>query len=473
MTKYLAGLLFLQLSFFGTIFTSQENERAYRIAIVGLGERSNHLLWECLQISKNVQVVAICDDRATDSINFFANKLSKRNDTVLDAYRKCVHGAALYPDTQEGIQQFFANHQDVDWVFLTSPNYKHFRHLNTALETSACRNLYLEKPLFKDLNEFNSFDPKNNDANILIGLTLRYATMTKIVAQKLQEYKDQLGELQRVNAWERVRFCQGLTSFLMSWRKYISLSGGMLLEKSIHDLDLAFFFIQSLGIDLQEIHVSTESAHRYFKQSQKERILQELLHNDALKPTLVGRELAQFQPVVSFSFDHTGAIDWAAVLDDIFKNIPNDEAIESSDIISDYHKLSAVFKTADNKSINFELEVDLGGFRPETQRGMKFVFEHGEVIIDVMESVMHITVPGNIIHTFDLQTNNSDHADGDEYIAQALLGVLAKGQNVATFNDPVVQLASVMGVVSERQSLLKDGKDTVVKKMGNRWSIVA
>ena len=77
----------------------------------------------------------------------------------------------------------------------------------------------------------------------------------------------------------------------------------------------------------------------------------------------------------------------------------------------------------------------------------------------------------NQIHEFDLQTNYSAHANGDEYIAQAILGSSSKDQFVATFDDPIVQLANLMGLVSERQSLTKEYKKACLKKQANQWTI--
>lgn len=467
--NYFLVLLLSLMSACGSIF-SVEQPSEFKIAILGLGGRGQYVLLECLKLNKNIHVMAVADNDAIDSLSFFLNKLQQRKNVLLDAYKNSFKDVALYPDTKEGLKQLFENHKDINMVFITSANYHHLRHLNDAIAYSSCKNIYMEKPIFKDLEEYNSFTLPDKDAHILIGLTLRYSTMTKIVVQKLQEYKNQLGALKQVRAWERLRFCQGLTSFMMSWRRYISLSGGLLLEKSIHDLDLALFFIHSLGVDLQEIVVTTESAHNCFKQSQKDKMLQEILYNDELKPTLIGRELAQFQRIVPFSFDQKKNIDWPTTMDAIFKGLPDNDNFDNVDIISDYHKLNATLKMSSGSPIDFELEVDLGGFKPKTERGMKFIFEHGDITIDVMKSDMKISLDG-AIYEFDLQTNNSDHADGDEYIAQSILGTLLKEQYIATLNDPIVQLATMMGLISEQQSLLKDNKEIVLRKIGNHWDV--
>ena len=69
---------------------------------------------------------------------------------------------------------------------------------------------------------------------------------------------------------------------MMNWRRYISLSGGFLFDKSIHDLDLALFFLQSLNINPEVINIKTETAHNLFKKSKKQTIIDQILNNQEL-----------------------------------------------------------------------------------------------------------------------------------------------------------------------------------------------
>ncbi len=410
------------------------------------------------------------EDCINSTLDYSPESIAQERLQVRDSYKKIFDGVSVYPDNEEGLRRLFENHTDIDIVFVTSANYNHSRHLKAVLDYSSCKNIYTEKPLFTNFEEFTGFN-LGDDAHIFVGLTLRYSSMAKIVVQRLRQYQEQLGVLKQVKAWERVKFSQALTAFMMSWRRYISLSGGFLLEKSIHDLDLALFFMHSLNVDPQEISVTTKSSHGFFKQSNKKNILNEILSNDVLKSTLVSCELSPFQPLTPFSLDKNGNINWSATLNDIFKELPLDDNFDKSDIIPDYHMLNATIKTAEGSSIDFELEVALGGFRPKTERGMKFIFENGHVAVDVIQSSMTIELNNGTRHEFDLKTNNSAHADGDFYIARSLLGTLPKGQYIATFNDSIVQLATIVGLVSEQQALLKDEKVSQIKKTNNGWTV--
>ncbi len=470
MSKNYFILLFSLLFISENVFSSEPKSCEFKMAILGLGSRSQFVLLDCLKFNKNIQVVAVCDDHAVDSFTFFVNTLKKRKNPLLNDYKNIFNVVSIYPDNEEGLKELFKNHTDIDMVFLTSANYKHLRHLQAIQNYCSCKKIYMEKPLFRSLDEFTNFQLES-DADILIGLTLRYSSMSRIVVKRLLEFKNQLGTLQRVQASECVRFYQGLTSFMMSWRRHISLSGGLLLEKCIHDLDLALFFIHALGINPQEITIKTETFHNFFNKSNKNNILNEILHNDTLKPTLIDRHFSHFQRFIPFFFDQHGNIDWSIILDAIFQDLPDDDNFDNVDIIPDSHRLYSTIKTLNSNVIDLDLEVDLGGFRPKTERGMNFVFEYGNVAIDVMQSSMKISLHDGTVHEFDLQTNNSDHADGDEYIARAILGIPVKNQYIATFDDPIVQLANMMALVSEKQSLLKDKKEWSLRKSTNNWVV--
>lgn len=467
-TKYFYLLLTLMSFFQNHAIDTVQCDNELKLAILGLGGRSQYLLLDCLKLNKNIRVVAVCDDYGLESFNFFTHKLDKEKNPLLDFFRKAFENTAYYPDNNEGLQKLFDDHKNIDLIFITSANYNHLRHANAVFSYSACKNIYIEKPLFINLEEFNSFLPSEN-VNMYVGLTLRYSTMAKIVVEKLQKYKVQLGSLKRIKSWEHVRFCQALTNFMMSWRRHISLSGGLLLEKCIHDLDLALFFLQSLNIDLQDIYINTKTAHNFFKKSHKQTIIDHIANNEEIKKSLINRDRSPFQRYIDFKIDAFGNIDWPATIDRIFENFPEDDSLDNADIICDYHKLIAVINPKSTNPVDFELEVNLGGFQPTTTRGINLAFEHGIVEIDVMKSYMIIALNNGSTYEYNLQTNNSDHADGDTYIAHTLLGSLPEGQYKATVTDPIVLLSTIIGLASEDQALHKNHEVLHIKKIKGKW----
>ena len=169
------------------------------------------------------------------------------------------------------------NHPNVDRIFITSSNSRHATHLQAVLEHSACKNIYLEKPLFRTIEEFSHFNHNLGDRNIQVGLTLRSAKMTSLAAEHLKTYKSSLGKLQKVHSWEHVNFGHGLSIIMMNWRRYISLSGGLLIEKSVHDLDLACFFMEAADVYPKSVSITTNAQHNFYKKSNKQLIINRLL----------------------------------------------------------------------------------------------------------------------------------------------------------------------------------------------------
>lgn len=447
------------------------NAAPHTIAILGLGGRCQMLLLECLQQKNDIRVVAVCDDNASASFNWFANVLQRGGGLGIRSYLKMFEGANVYPDTEEGIKKMFQQYPNVDSVFITSANDKHFKHLNAVLAHSTCKNIYIEKPLFHTLQEYQDFKVTRDDATIAIGLTLRYSNMAKIVAETLQENKDRLGTLHKVKSWERLALGHGMTIIMMNWRRSIKQSGGLLLEKSIHDLDLSLFFMRALGVDPQEMVISTAADHRLYKKSQKKKLIDAVAANPELQESIARWVGVPFQRVINFVPDKNGYLDVGGTIEKVFADFPDNDNFKKSDIIPDRQILSATCKTASGASVAYELEVDMSGLRTSSERGVYFECERGTVLVDIMNSVMEIKFYDGTSRSIDLQTNNSMHAGGDAYIAQLMLGTLPAGRYKATFKDEVVQLATFMGLLSEEQAAGKRKQGTRIRKNGDKWMI--
>ncbi|MDR3646146.1 MAG: Gfo/Idh/MocA family oxidoreductase [Candidatus Babeliales bacterium] len=430
---------------------------SFNIVILGYGGRAQTLLLECLKLqkeaNKNINVLAICDDNAQEATEYYVKRLYKGESEFAQNYDDVIKNTNFYPDTDDALKQLFKTHTNIDKVLIISENYKHYRHIDAILKYSSCRNIFMEKPLVRTLQEFDNLNPAIKEAKIDVGLTLRYSNMARIIATELQNFKEKLGQLKHVKSWEHVNFGHAFVRIMMNWRKYISLSGGLLLEKSIHDLDLALFLIKSLGINFESISISTQALHKKFKKSQQNALLTEVLNNEELRNCAERWNNYVSKKILKFAYSDEDDIDWPTTLDKFFEDFPEDDNFTNSDIIPDYQKLSAKIKTNDNNIIDYELEVDMSDLKTETNRGIYFEFENGQVEIDIMKSKMVITVQADTPVEFDLQTKNNSHADGDKYIAYAILNALDPQQYNAAFNDDVVQLASLMGLKSEQQAL--------------------
>lgn len=443
----------------------------HTIAILGLGGRCQMLLLEFLQQKTDIRVVAVCDDHASASFNWFANVLQRSGGSGVRTYLKMFEGANVYADTQDGIKKMFQQHPNIDSVLITSANDKHFNHLNAVLAHSTCKNIYIEKPLFHTLKEHQDFKMPRNDAMIAIGLTLRYSNMAKIVAEALQENKDRLGTVHKVKSWERLALGHGMTIIMMNWRRSINLSGGLLLEKSIHDLDLSLFFMRALGIDPQEMVISTAIEHRLYKKSQKKKLIDAVAASPELQESIARWVGVPFQRVINFVPDAKGYLDIGGTIEKVFVDFPDNDNFKKSDIIPDHHVLSAMLKTASGASVAYELEVDMSGLRSVSERGLYFECERGTVLVDIPNSVMEIKFYDGTSRSIDLLSAGAIHAGGDAYIAQLMLGTLPANRYKATFNDEVVQLATFMGLLSEEQAVSKRKQGVRIRKNGDKWAI--
>lgn len=399
--------------------------------------------------------------------------METKNESLVPVYKQAFAGALFYPNTQEGLKTLFAEQEHkIDKIFITSPNHDHFWHMNTVIEKCSDKKIFMEKPLFRTVEEFEGFDfERAKESSITIGLTLRYSSMARICAQQLQAHQKELGTLRNVKAWENLNFPHALTAFIMGWRRYVDLSGGFLLEKSIHDLDLALFFLDELGVKPTDITISTKTDNKFFIKQRKKELLKHIMGNEAFQTKAAQSKNNPWEPF-NFVRDDKGTIDWKKSLDEIFAEYPDDKDFTNQNIIPDYHILLARLQGRDTSPVDLKLKVDACGFRPKTERGQRFIFDKGQVLIDIMGSKMDVTYNDGRSHSYELHTNNSDHADGDEYIIRTILNEkLPGGYHMATLQDPIVLLGNQMALVSEKQAKQADTKPTCLQKVGEKWIV--
>lgn len=453
----------------------ESNPEVLHVAVLGLGGRAQGLLLECMklesEVHKEIRVVAVCDNHTEESLKFFADQLEKDLHPLSSQYRNMMTSAIVYQDNEEGLTQLFQQHAHLDRILITSSNDRHFTHLCSALKHSSCKNVFIEKPLFRSLDEFVQCKPDISQSAIQVGLTLRYANMTRLAVEKLEEYKPQLGQLLKVRAWERVNFPHGWSIIMMNWRRYHSLSGGLLLEKSVHDLDLSLFFMQAVGVNPTSLSITTDTSHDFYKRARKDEILARILQDEPLRKQLESWDAAPWQRVVLFSYNASGAIDWTATVGAFFQEFPADEHLTQSDIIPDRHKIMAKMQSADGSEIDFELEVKLNEFSRITERGTHLAFANGHAVIDVEQGNMEIQTSDGVVHSFDLSIKGQPHAGGDVYVAHTILGTLPEGQYKAMFTDPTVQLSTLMGLVSETQAMSHSEDAIQLMQVGGQWII--
>lgn len=442
-----------------------------QVAIFGLGGRAQEVLVECVRLEqetgKSIRVVAICDDHAKESYDFYVKNRLPRELTA--PYARVFESENIYPDTEEGIAALLENHPDVDRVFITSPNNRHAIHLQAVLDGSQCKNIYIEKPLFRTIEEFSHFNHNLGDRNIQVGLTLRSAKITSVAVEHLKTYKSSLGKLRKVHSWEHVNFGHGLSIIMMNWRRYTSLSGGLLIEKSVHDLDLACFFMEAVDVHPKSVSITTDARHDFYKKSNKQLIADRLLTDSDVRNCAERWDRFPWQRVVNFSYDNQHKIDWQETMNHFFEEFPEDDNFDASDIIPDTQRVRTQIQTTSGDTVAFDLDLKLNGFATQSERGCRLSFEKGEVEIDMQNSKMQVLIKDKPALEIDLNMRGMGHAGGDVYVAHGILGTLPPGSFKAQFSDPSVQLSSMMGLVSEYQALHSLADPLQITMTEGRW----
>ena len=401
-------------------------QKPLSIIIMGYGGRAQWLLMKCLEQRGDITIVAICDDKAKECLDHMQSECDGYYRGLKEIYGAAIAQIELYPDSLEGMRSMFEKHPNVDMIWITSRNDRHFAHLSNVLQYSSCQKIFMEKPLFRTLDELRDFDwDLVGGRDIVIGLTLRYSSMAVIVAEQLQAYREQLGALRQVKAWERLGFSHALHSFVLGNRRYRSMWGGLLLEKSIHDIDLALFFISATGFNPSRMTLDTIAENRFFTRSNQLQIL-EYCGDDYQLKKRVEKVLSDYPLTGEFNYN---------------------------DLIPDYHRFSAHLFAEGYDPIEFEVETDMSSHREAMERGILLNFERGQILVDIMASCMIISLNDGTSSAYDLHTCYGGHADGDIYVIHAILNDKMPDNHLrVTVLDPIVQLANRIALVSEAQA---------------------
>lgn len=185
-----------------------------KIAVAGLGYRAVKVLNYLFAAMPEAQVVGYVDP----------DPVLLPQLTQQDAPRAFDDVEAMLDGTQ------------ADLLFVGSPNHMHLDQIRTGLEAGL--RVFAEKPVVHSkyhtwqLAELlRTFGPDR----LMVGLVLRYSQhivdLTRLIAE------GHLGQIVSMEANEHIAPYHG-AFFMRDWRRYTKLSGGFMLEKCCHDLDL-------------------------------------------------------------------------------------------------------------------------------------------------------------------------------------------------------------------------------------------
>ena len=200
-----------------------------KIAIIGNGGRCVSY-GEVYAKLDDVEVVALCDQVPEN--------------TRLMAKMSGLSGFRSYTDWHDVLK----NHPDLDAVCVITPNNTHREIAVPFMERGMV--VALEKPItttMKDTEEILDCARKY-DTRMLIGFVLRSAPFYQKVHEVLES--GVIGNALSIQADELASF--GVTSCICRspWRRYQETSGGSMMEKSSHDMDLINWFSSSRPISV-------------------------------------------------------------------------------------------------------------------------------------------------------------------------------------------------------------------------------
>jgi predicted dehydrogenase len=201
-----------------------------RIALIGAGGRSNSYAMYYAN-DPEMEIVALADpDRGNREATIAKSEISA--------------GARQYDDWRE----MLARHKNLDGAVITTPNHLHAEQAEACLERGMP--IVLEKPLAHTLEDCRRIllAERRHKGRILVGFVLRsapfYVKINEIIRSGV------IGEVTAIEADETVGWL--VTSLFMRgpWRRFTATSGGALLEKCCHDMDLLNWMLESRPVSL-------------------------------------------------------------------------------------------------------------------------------------------------------------------------------------------------------------------------------
>lgn len=127
--------------------------------------------------------------------------------------------------------------EKLDLLMIGSPNHMHLDHIRQGLEAGLT--VFTEKPVVTTEEEtFELLDllrQHGNPDRVLIGLVLRYAPLYRDLVSTYRSGR--LGKIASIEASEHIAPYHG-AFFMRDWRRHSGYSGGFILEKCCHDIDL-------------------------------------------------------------------------------------------------------------------------------------------------------------------------------------------------------------------------------------------
>jgi predicted dehydrogenase len=195
----------------------------------------------------NIPVIGIvgCGHRLTGLASYLKDKVKIQ--AICEPNQKCInHFRKVIP----GDYQIFSDYEqllsikEIDWILVGSPNNLHKDHIIKVFE--AGKNVFSEKPLATTIEDCVTIceAQKVSGKHFATGFVLRFSPHYR----KIKEILDSgiIGNIVSFEFDECIPHYHG-GHIMKSWRRFKEISGGHVVEKCCHDIDLANWFVGSLA----------------------------------------------------------------------------------------------------------------------------------------------------------------------------------------------------------------------------------
>jgi len=197
-------------------------EREKRIGVIGCGLRATDVFKHIPELGGRIKIEALYDT-SMKAMETFRN--------IYDRRAKCCNN-----------WESVINDETIDWIFVMSPNNFHKEQILAAI--GAGKNIFSEKPLAVTSQECIEVKEayQNSTVEFVMGFTLRYSPHYRKIRQLIDEGR--VGDIISMEFNETLDFNHG-GYIHADWRRSTRDSGGHLLEKCCHDIDVASLMVRS------------------------------------------------------------------------------------------------------------------------------------------------------------------------------------------------------------------------------------
>jgi len=201
--------------------------KTFKLGLIGCGLRGTGYINYMRRLKIDFTLSALADSDSTNLHN---------------ANRDFAHGKAMLFNSGEEL----INNTDIDAVIIATPN---IYHRGPAVATIKKGLPFLiEKPIATSLDDLQAIweaSVKDN-GRVAVGFGLRYAPFYREIKKVLEQ--GTLGQILTINAEELMSDRLSMIFCRSQWRPNTKLTGGLLLEKCCHDIDLLNWLSDSKAI---------------------------------------------------------------------------------------------------------------------------------------------------------------------------------------------------------------------------------